>query len=163
MDAVPVPATGGPVAVELQFHIAYDCARLAAAGETIFFAKFGQFADGSPKRFPDECNVPGAGGAFPAGTMKRIIGVSIQVVGATNQSAGDAEDDLFEVDLVYCKQLQKSVKMRNGIRVAEEVSPGLKVLGAESFEVHVRAPERLRAARAYTRVSLHGPLSVAVL
>lgn len=149
-ENVPVPAV---VAQEIPFHVGHDVAIFHPNGGTVFFKDFRHFWDGSPKRFPEECNVQGDGGAFPAGTVKKLIGVSVQVRGAQ-------DDDLFEVDVLHLRQLQRTLTIRSGAKEAVYLDPPLKIVGGESFEVHVRAPERLRTERAYARVSLHGSYSI---
>lgn len=153
MDVVPVPAPGAIAAYEYPFHVGYDVAVLAPKGSTVFFRDFAEFADGIPKRRPEECNLSGQGNCFPAGTAKRLVGVSIQVVDA-------ADDDLFELDLVCGCQCQRTLTIRSGMKEAVYLDPPFLIVGQEHFEIHVRAPDRLREKRAYARVTLHGPYMV---
>lgn len=151
MNAVPNPSAVN--AHEVPFHQAHDVAFFHPTGGTAFFRNFRHYWDGRAKLYPDECNLPGEGTCFPRGTLKKVVGISIQAQGAQ-------DDDLFEIDVVISKQKQRTLTIRSGMKEAVYLDPPLAILGQEHFEVHVRAPDRLRADRAYARVTLHGSYSI---
>jgi hypothetical protein len=171
-----IPAPGTIAYRDVPFHVLHDAEIFPDDGRPArLFVNPRAFADGSPKQWPDECNLSGPGMSVPAGSLKKIARVVVHVQKWDGERVVQAtKDDLFpafDEDVGHGFAAGKDVDF---YQVPDESKGGgeyrlvkghpeggsLLLVGQEMFEVEVTPPEAFRGG--YCRVSLLGMASFAV-